>query len=133
MASTKSGGTARNLTDSNPQYLGIKLYEGEVAKSGSVIVRQRGTRILAGRNVGMGSDHTLFALVQGKVVYGTKRKDRFNGKSQIKRIVHIDAAPGALKPLVVRIPKAPKAPKVKKEVAPVSKPKKETSAKPAKK
>ncbi len=59
MATKKAAGTAKNLRDSNPKYLGIKLYAGEKAGAGSIIVRQRGTRILAGKNVKMGTDHTL--------------------------------------------------------------------------
>ena len=59
MAHRKAGGSAKNLRDSNPKYLGTKLYDGEKAKVGSIIVRQRGTKIMAGENVGLGNDHTL--------------------------------------------------------------------------
>ena len=90
MAHRKAGGSAKNLRDSGPQYLGVKLYEGETAKAGSVIVRQRGTKILAGKNVGTGKDHTLFALKEGKVVFGKKRKVSFNGKTVIKKTVSIE-------------------------------------------
>ena len=72
MAHRKAGGSAKNLTDSNPKYLGTKLYAGETAKAGSVIIRQRGTKILPGNNVGMGKDHTLFAKIDGKVTFSTK-------------------------------------------------------------
>lgn len=89
MASTKSGGTAKNLTDSNPKYLGIKLYDGEFAGVGSVIVRQRGTRILPGKNVGVGKDHTLFALSKGIISYGQKRMTRFDNTTSVKRVVHV--------------------------------------------
>jgi len=89
MAHRKAGGSAKNLTDSNPQYLGTKLYAGEKAKSGSIIVRQRGTKILPGKNVGLGKDHTLFALKEGTVEYGTKRKVNFNRTSSVKRIVNV--------------------------------------------
>ena len=65
MAHRKAGGSAKNLTDSNPKYLGTKLYAGEKAKAGSIIIRQRGTKILPGTNVGLGKDHTLFALKPG--------------------------------------------------------------------
>jgi large subunit ribosomal protein L27 len=78
MAHRKAGGSAKNLTDSKPKYLGTKLYDGEKAKIGSVIVRQRGTKILPGNNVGLGKDHTLFALKEGTVKFGTKRKVNFN-------------------------------------------------------
>ena len=89
MAHKKAAGTAKNLSDSNPQYLGTKLYDGEDAKAGSVIVRQRGTKILPGKNVGLGKDHTLFALVPGKVKFGTKRKTSFNNKTVTKKTVSV--------------------------------------------
>lgn len=89
MASKKAGGSAKNLTDSNAQYLGIKLYDGEKTKAGSVIIRQRGTRILPGKNVMLGKDHTLFASKEGVISYGTKRKLHFNGKTLVKKIVHV--------------------------------------------
>ena len=89
MAHRKAGGSAKNLTDSNPKYLGTKLYAGETAKAGSIIIRQRGTKILPGNNVSMGKDHTLFALKPGTVKYGTKRKINFNRTSSVKKIVHV--------------------------------------------
>jgi large subunit ribosomal protein L27 len=67
MAHKKAGGSSRNGRDSQPKMLGVKAYGGEAVSAGSVIVRQRGTRIHAGENVGLGRDHTLFALVDGKV------------------------------------------------------------------
>ena len=89
MATKKAGGTAKNLTDSNPKYLGIKLYAGESANIGSVIVRQRGTRMMAGKNVGIGTDHTLFALKQGIVSFSDRRKIGFNDKTKSKKVVHV--------------------------------------------
>lgn len=89
MAHKKAGGSAKNLTDSNPQYLGIKLYAGETATAGSIIVRQRGTKILAGNNVGIGKDHTLFALKGGIVDFSEKRKGNFNGTSTRRKVAHI--------------------------------------------
>lgn len=89
MAHRKAGGTAKNLRDSNPKYLGTKLYDGEKTKSGSIIIRQRGTKILPGNNVGMGKDHTLFALKDGTVKFGTKRKVNFNKTSSVKKVVHV--------------------------------------------
>ncbi len=83
MAHRKAGGTAKNLRDSNPKYLGTKLYGGERAKAGSVIVRQRGTRILPGRNVRMGKDHTLWAAKEGTVTFSSVRKTRFDGSSRV--------------------------------------------------
>lgn len=69
MAHKKGQGSTKNGRDSNPQYRGIKLYGGEIAKPGSIIVRQVGTPFHAGFNVGMGRDNTLFALEHGKVVF----------------------------------------------------------------
>ncbi len=89
MAHRKAGGTAKNLRDSQPKYLGTKLYAGEKAKAGSVIVRQRGTKILPGNNVGLGKDHTLFALKEGTVKFGTKRKVNFNKTTSVKKVVNI--------------------------------------------
>ena len=89
MAHRKAGGTAKNLRDSNPKYLGTKLAYGQKAQAGSIIVRQRGTAILAGNNVSIGKDHTLFALRAGTVKFGTKRKVSFNGKNSVKKIVSV--------------------------------------------
>jgi large subunit ribosomal protein L27 len=89
MAHRKAGGTAKNLRDSNPQYLGTKLYDGETAKAGSVIIRQRGTVIMPGTNVGTGKDHTLFALKPGTVKFSSRRKTSFNGKTVVKKVVNV--------------------------------------------
>ena len=89
MAHKKAGGTAKNLRDSKPKYLGVKLYDGERAKAGSVLVRQRGTRILAGKNVKIGKDHTLYAVKEGVVKFSEKRKVRFDGKEKRYKIVNV--------------------------------------------
>ena len=89
MATKKAGGTAKNLTDSQPKFLGVKLYAGEQASTGMIIVRQRGTRILPGKNVGMGKDHTLYALKDGIVEFGTKRKTHFDDKVMVKKVANI--------------------------------------------
>ncbi|OGI74456.1 50S ribosomal protein L27 [Candidatus Nomurabacteria bacterium RIFCSPHIGHO2_02_FULL_41_18] len=89
MAHRKAGGTAKNLRDSQPKYLGIKLSGGQKAQSGSIIVRQRGTAILAGNNVSIGKDHTLFAIKSGIVKFGSKRKVSFNGKTLVKKVVSV--------------------------------------------
>lgn len=91
MAHRKAGGTAKNLRDSQPKFLGVKLYDGEVAKAGAIIVRQRGTRILPGTNIGMGKDHTLFALTDGVVSFGERRKKNFDGTYTKRKIVHVKA------------------------------------------
>ena len=72
MAQKKGGGSTRNGRDSQPKMLGVKAYGGQVVSAGSIIVRQRGTRFHAGSNVGMGRDHTLFALVNGTISFATK-------------------------------------------------------------
>ncbi len=76
MAHKKGGGSSRNGRDSQAQRLGVKVYGGRTVPAGSVLVRQRGTRILAGPNVGVGRDHTLFALATGEVVYDRHGADR---------------------------------------------------------
>ncbi|MFA6273693.1 MAG: 50S ribosomal protein L27 [Candidatus Paceibacterota bacterium] len=91
MAHRKAGGTAKNLRDSQPKYLGTKLADGQKAQAGSVIVRQRGTAIMAGTNVGIGKDHTLFALKPGTVKFGSKRKVSFNNKTVVKKVVNVVA------------------------------------------
>ncbi|CAM3677892.1 50S ribosomal protein L27 [Bordetella sputigena] len=72
MAQKKGGGSTRNGRDSESKRLGVKAYGGQLIPAGSIIVRQRGTRVHAGVNVGMGKDHTLYALIDGKVQFGTK-------------------------------------------------------------
>ncbi len=92
MAHTKAGGTAHNLRDSNPKYLGVKRSDGQKVAIGEIIVRQRGTKILPGRKIGVGKDHTLFAMAEGVVRYRTTRKMNFDGRSYIRRIVDVVAA-----------------------------------------
>ena len=89
MAHRKAGGTAKNLRDSQPKYLGVKLADGQKAQSGSIIVRQRGTVIMAGSNVSVGKDHTLFALKPGTVKFGSRRKISFNGRTVVKKVANI--------------------------------------------
>ncbi len=89
MATKKAGGSTKNGRDSGPKYLGIKINHGDRAKVGDIIVRQRGTDVLAGRNIGMGRDHTLFALKGGLVQFGTKRKVHFDNSLMKKKIVHV--------------------------------------------
>lgn len=89
MAHRKAGGTASNLSDSNPKYLGTKLYDGQVAQPGSIIVRQRGTRILAGKNVRVGKDHTLFADKPGTIQFSTKRETKFDGRVINKKVANV--------------------------------------------
>ena len=89
MAHTKAGGTAKNLRDSNPKYLGIKRADGQSVAIGEIIVRQRGTPIMAGKNVGLGKDHTLFALAGGNVRYRAVRKMNYDGRRVTRRLAEI--------------------------------------------
>lgn len=73
MAHKKGASSSRNGRDSNAQYLGVKKFGGEAVVAGNIIVRQRGTKFHAGENVGMGKDHTLFALTDGNVQFGVRR------------------------------------------------------------
>jgi len=92
MAHTKSAGSSKNNRDSRPKYLGVKLADGELAYPGSIIVRQRGTRIAPGSNVRKGKDDSLYAIAAGMVRFATRRKLSFTGKSVQKCVVHIIAA-----------------------------------------
>ncbi|MDI9325495.1 MAG: 50S ribosomal protein L27 [Alphaproteobacteria bacterium] len=85
MATKKAGGTSRVLRDSNPQYLGIKIADGAMALLGQIIVRQRGTRFVPGKNTFMGKDHTIHSALQGIVHMCTKRKTSFTGK-KVQRV-----------------------------------------------
>jgi large subunit ribosomal protein L27 len=89
MAHTKAGGTAKNLRDSNPKYLGVKRADGTKVMVGEIIVRQRGTKIMAGKNIGIGRDHTLFALTEGVVHFRSKRKLNYDGRSSVRPIVDV--------------------------------------------
>jgi large subunit ribosomal protein L27 len=89
MSTKKAAGSAKNLTDSNPQYLGVKRSDGQTVKAGEIIVRQRGTKIEAGKNVLVGKDHTLYAKKAGKVAFGNMRKTSFTGKTISKKRVAV--------------------------------------------
>ncbi len=89
MAHKKSAGKTKNGRDSNPKYLGVKLSPGSSAKTGSIIVRQRGTDTLPGKNVGMGKDYTLFSLIDGIVSLTYKRKVHFDNSIKSKKVMHV--------------------------------------------
>lgn len=89
MAHKKAAGTTKNGRDSNPRYLGIKLTDGDTAKVGSVIVRQKGVGIISGQNTKMGKDYTIFAVKEGKVKFASKRKISFDSKIEKKGIVSV--------------------------------------------
>ena len=82
MATKKAGGSSRNGRDSNPKMLGVKIFGGQEIRAGSIIVRQRGTKFHPGKNVGIGKDHTLFALINGYVEF--TRCGKFN-----RRIINV--------------------------------------------
>lgn len=89
MAHKKAAGTTKNGRDSNAKYLGIKIADGGFAAVGSIIVRQRGTRILAGQNVKVGRDRTLFATKEGKVKITNQRKVHFDGTVVTKKVASV--------------------------------------------
>ena len=89
MAHKKAAGSTKNGRDSGPQYLGVKSNHGQKITPGVIILRQRGTNYLPGKNVGVGKDYTLFALKEGVVQFGTKRKTSYNNDIVRKNIVHV--------------------------------------------
>lgn len=90
MAKTKSAGATKLGRDSRPKYLGVKLYDGEKARAGMVIVRQRGTKFLPGKNVKLGRDNTLYALKEGVVRFGTKRIRKFDNNQRTAKVVNVE-------------------------------------------
>ncbi|OGF63849.1 50S ribosomal protein L27 [Candidatus Giovannonibacteria bacterium RIFCSPHIGHO2_02_42_15] len=89
MAHTKATGSTQNVRDSQPKYLGVKLFAGEKAQIGSIIIRQRGTKFAPGRNVRLGKDHTIYAIKDGIVEFSSKRKNRFDGKTRVMKVVSV--------------------------------------------
>lgn len=89
MAHTKAGGSAKNLRDSNPKYLGVKRSDGTAVDIGDILVRQRGTKVVAGKGVGIGKDHTLFSLVKGTVKFRSTRKGNYDGSTKVRRLVEV--------------------------------------------
>jgi len=90
MSKTKSSGSTKLGRDSNPKYLGVKRSGGQKVKAGEIIVRQRGTKFLVGKNAGIGRDHTIFALKGGVVKFTTKRKTNFTGNQRIAKVINIE-------------------------------------------
>ncbi len=89
MAHKKAAGSSKNGRDSNSRRLGVKITSGQTAKTGQIILRQKGADMLAGNGVGIGKDHTLFALKDGKVIFSTKRKNHFDGSISRKNLVSV--------------------------------------------
>ena len=91
MAHTKAIGSTQLGRDSQPKYLGVKLYAGELAKPGSIIIRQRGTKFIPGEGVRIGSDDTIYAVINGKVKFTTKKKNKYDGSKRLVKIVNVVA------------------------------------------
>ena len=91
MAHTKAIGSTQLGRDSQPKYLGVKLYDGEKAQPGSIIIRQRGTKFLPGKGVRKGSDDTLYAVVKGIVKFTTTKKVRYDGTHRLVKVVNVIA------------------------------------------
>jgi large subunit ribosomal protein L27 len=89
MATTKSAGATKLGRDSQPKYLGIKLSQGEKAQPGSIIVRQRGTKFIPGKNVRRGKDDTLYAVKSGRVQFTTTKKFGFDGNKKLIKVVEV--------------------------------------------
>lgn len=89
MAHTAAAGSSKNNRDSQPKYLGVKLSHGQHARTGAILVRQRGTAVLPGARVGIGKDHTLFALKDGVVKFSSVRKIRFDGQMKRRKMVSV--------------------------------------------
>jgi len=92
MSTSKQGGSSRLGRDSAGQRLGIKISAGEKAKVGMIIIRQRGTKYLLGKNVKMGSDNTIYAMKDGVVKFGTKSRKHFDGTKRVAKVVSVEAA-----------------------------------------
>lgn len=90
MSKTKASGSTKLGRDSIAKRLGIKLFAGEKAKAGAILVRQRGTKFLPGKNVKRADDDTLFALCEGTVKFKTIRKIRFNGRARLASVVSVE-------------------------------------------
>ena len=90
MSKTKSAGSTSLGRDSRPKYLGVKLSGGQKAQPGSIIIRQRGSKFMAGKNVRQGKDNTLYAVVKGVVKFATKRIKKFDGSRRITKIVNVE-------------------------------------------
>ncbi|OGN07324.1 MAG: 50S ribosomal protein L27 [Candidatus Yanofskybacteria bacterium RIFCSPHIGHO2_02_FULL_38_22b] len=89
MAHTKAIGSTQLGRDSQPKYLGVKLHDGQTAKIGNIIIRQRGSKYLTGKGVRKGSDDTIYAVVNGKVKFTTVKKKKFDGSRRLVKVVHV--------------------------------------------
>ncbi len=89
MSQTKSSGSTKLGRDSKPKYLGVKLFGGQVVKIGNIIVRQRGTKFIPGKNTKLGRDDTIYSMKDGRVQFSTKRMEKFDGTQKRKKIVSV--------------------------------------------
>jgi len=89
MAHTKAIGSTQLGRDSQPKYLGVKLYDGQVAKPGAIIIRQRGTKFFPGKGVRIGSDDTIYAVTKGIVKFTTRKRLRYDGTHRLVKIVNV--------------------------------------------
>lgn len=89
MAHTKAIGSTQLGRDSQPKYLGVKLYDGQVAQPGSVIIRQRGTKFIPGKGVRKGSDDTIYAVINGTVKFTTTKRLRYDGSRRLAKVVNV--------------------------------------------
>ena len=90
MSKTKSAGSTSLGRDSKPKYLGVKLSGGQKAKTGNIIIRQRGTKVIPGKNVRRGKDDTLYAIKEGIVKFVTKKTTKFDGNKRIAKVVSVE-------------------------------------------
>lgn len=89
MATKKAAGSTRNGRDSQAKRLGVKIFGGQTVRAGNIIIRQKGTKVFPGENVGMGKDHTLFALTDGVVSFSEKQFKKFNGQIHKDKVVKV--------------------------------------------
>lgn len=90
MSKTKATGATKLGRDSRPKYLGVKLYSGQKVRPGMIIIKQRGTKFLPGKNVKRASDDSLYALKEGVIKFTTKRKTKFDGSQRIAKVVNVE-------------------------------------------
>lgn len=120
MAHKKAAGSAKNLRDSNPKYRGVKLFGGQKAIAGNIIIRQKGEKFVAGENTYLGRDRTIHATIDGVVTFSKKNVSRFDGRKYLKTVVNIMPHGEEKKAVVATVTKE-LAPKTTKKAAPAKK------------
>ncbi|HYU65087.1 MAG TPA: 50S ribosomal protein L27 [Candidatus Paceibacterota bacterium] len=91
MAHTKAIGSTQLGRDSQPKYLGVKLFDGEIVQPGNIIVRQRGTKFHPGKGVRLGSDYTIYSIISGTVKFTTRKKKNYDGSRSLVKVVNVVA------------------------------------------